>query len=473
MPKKRRAAVKGSDVAALEDDDMEEEAPDGSAETKGDGASSSNPLPMFHRPEPGENLVLNHKAYDMRHVLLVPWPCMSFDIVMDQDGLNRVKYPLSCTIVTGSQANNPSKCELAMKRVQHMCRTKFDKADSDESSDDDDDGEEEDEEADGGDDEDPVVFSKEFLHQGSVLRMRAMRQHPGIVACWSEEGQVKAYDLRDCLAHLYDPAAWVAAAQEQKAISDKTKNEPFFTSSRTQHSSEGFALQWSSKVEGMMASGDCDGHINVWQSGEQGTSFTATRLEGHAKSVEDLQWSPTQENVLASCSVDGTVRLWDIRDAKSPEKIKWQADVVDINVIAWNENVDARQFLVSGSDSGVFKVWDLRMVKRSDVTPITESDFHRQSFTSVEWSPINSSLLAVASPDMVTFWDFSVERDEEAADNASPMDDKIPPQVMFIHQGVRDAKEIHWHPQLPGLMICTDAEGFQFFKPTNWKSLIK
>lgn len=43
-------------------------------------------------------------------------------------------------------------------------------------------------------------------------------------------------------------------------------------------------------------------------------------------------------------------------------------------------NVDARQFLVSGSDSGVFKVWDLRMVKRSDVTPITESDFHRRMF---------------------------------------------------------------------------------------------
>ncbi len=55
-------------------------------------------------------------------------------------------------------------------------------------------------------------------------------------------------------------------------------------------------------------------------------------------------FSPSKEamrhvwsQVLASCSVDGTVRLWDVRDAKTPEKIKWQADVVDINVISWNE----------------------------------------------------------------------------------------------------------------------------------------
>lgn len=36
----------------------------------------------------------------------------------------------------------------------------------------------------------------------------------------------------------------------------------------------------------------------------------------------------------------------------------------------------------------------------------------------------------------VTFWDFSVERDEEAAANAAADGDAdtIPPQVMFIHQ---------------------------------------
>ena len=43
--------------------------------------------------------------------------------------------------------------------------------------------------------------------------------------------------------------------------------------------------------------------------------------------------------VLASCGVDGTVRLWDIRDTKAPEKLKWQADVVDINVISWNTSL--------------------------------------------------------------------------------------------------------------------------------------
>lgn len=50
----------------------------------------------------------------------------------------------------------------------------------------------------------------------------------------------------------------------------------------------------------------------------------------------------------------------------------------------------------------------------------------------------NQSQPAIPLAFQVTFWDFSVERDEEAADNASPMDDKIPPQVMFIHQVCRN-----------------------------------
>eukprot|EP00667_Euglena_gracilis_P007664 EG_transcript_7733 len=445
-------------------------------------ATSSAKLPIFHRPKQGENLVLNRKAYDMRHVLGVTWPCLSFDVVLDKEGLNRIRYPLGCTIVAGSQADDPKQCEVLMKKVGHLCRTKFDKGDSDSSSDEDEDEDEDeaDEDNDEDDDADPIIYTKELAHQGSVLRIRAMRQHPGIVACWSEEAGVCAYDMRDSLQQLADPKGWIEqAAKDPKAFAkltaDNSKKAPFFQSSRKQHNCEGFALQWSTKVAGLLASGDCSGRINVWQSDAQGTSFSATQLNGHQQSVEDVQWSPTQDNVLASCSVDCSVRLWDVRDGKSPEKLKWQADVVDINVISWNENADARQFLATGSESGVIKVWDLRMVKRSDVTPIFESPFHQQSITSIEWSPINSSLLAAASSDMVTFWDFSVERDEEAAANAAADGDAdtIPPQVMFIHQGVREAKEIHWHPQLPGLMICTDLDGFQFFKPTNWKSLLK
>jgi ribosome assembly protein RRB1 len=135
------------------------------------------------------------------------------------------------------------------------------------------------------------------------------------------------------------------------------------------------------------------------------------------------------------------------------------------------------KLIASGSDSGEFSVWDLRNVASSRTTgvsptPAASFRWHKQPITSIEWHPVESSMLAVSGADnQLTLWDLALERDEEEEPTMSsgPNGEKIevPPQLLFIHQGQEDIKELHWHPQVPGMMVSTALSGFNVFKTIN------
>lgn len=155
-------------------------------------------------------------------------------------------------------------------------------------------------------------------------------------------------------------------------------------------------------------------------------------------------------------SVDRTIRICDTRENKyTKSQITIQAHDSDVNVISWNPLKS--YLLASGADDGCFKIWDLRY----DKTCMTELLWHNESITSIAFQPNEESVLAVSSADnRISLWDFAVEPDDEA-----DKDEDIPDQLMFLHQGQEDVKELSFHPIYWEMIISTSNTGFHLFKP--------
>jgi ribosome assembly protein RRB1 len=94
-------------------------------------------------------------------------------------------------------------------------------------------------------------------------------------------------------------------------------------------------------------------------------------------------------------------------------------------------------------------------------------DWHKAPITSIEWHPTEDSIFAASGADnQVTLWDLAVEQDDDETGIVigEPAERDVPPQLLFVHQGQSDVKEVHWHPQVPGTVISTASDGFNVFK---------
>uniref|UniRef100_A0AAG5DHD7 Glutamate-rich WD repeat-containing protein 1 n=1 Tax=Anopheles atroparvus TaxID=41427 RepID=A0AAG5DHD7_ANOAO len=402
-----------------------------------------------------EELVCDESAYIMLHQAQTGAPCLSFDVVQDPLGENREKFPLTAFVVAGTQADRTHVNSVIVMKMSNLTRTsKGSKNDDDESS------EESDDEDVGDDADDPHMDCALIKHPGCVNRLRVTTfNNTQFVATWSEMGRVHIYNIKDQLAAVEDKQA--CRSYQEGKVGDGVK--PDFTFSG--HQKEGFAMDWCTTTRGMLATGDCRRDIHIWRPNDKGSWNVDQRpLVGHTDSVEDIQWSPNEANVLASCSVDKSIRIWDCRAAPSKACMLTAANVheSDVNVISWNRN---EPLIASGGDDGVLHIWDLRQFQST--TPVATFKHHTDHITTVEWHPHESTILASGGDDdQIALWDLSVEKDDDddTAANDDPNLKDLPPQLLFIHQGQQEIKELHWHPQLKGVILSTAHSGFNIFR---------
>ncbi|KAN0134295.1 glutamate-rich WD repeat-containing protein [Lactarius tabidus] len=422
-------------------------------------------IPGVHTLGKDEILEADDSVYIMRHTMNANWPCLSFDVLRDDEGDQRQRFPATAYIVAGSQADAAKKNELSVFKMTQLHKTQKD-GESDDDDDDDDD--------DDNLDEDAVLDYRSVPHFGGVNRVRSQPlpagqplpapSRPYYVASWAETGKVHIWDVRPLIHALDNPGASV----------DKERAEKPRYTVEAHGRAEGFAMDWAASDTGALRLLSGDIHSKIYLTTSTPTGFTTqnTPFTSHTSSVEDLQWSPSEATVFASCSADQSVRMWDVRSKgrKSVAAIT-TAHTSDVNVISWSRST--AYLLLSGGDEGDIKVWDLRNVKKSgttapDPTSVASFTWHRAPITSVEWHPTEDSIFAASgADDQVTLWDLAVEQDDEETgvmDDAPEGGQDVPPQLLFVHQGQTDVKEVHWHPQIPGTVISTARNGFNIFK---------
>eukprot|EP00878_Enallax_costatus_P033373 GHUV01036797.1.p1 GENE.GHUV01036797.1~~GHUV01036797.1.p1 ORF type:complete len:463 (+),score=125.34 GHUV01036797.1:104-1492(+) len=419
-----------------------------------------------------EELDYDPTAYDCLHKFTLEWPCLSFDIVRDDLGGPRSNFPHTMFMVAGTQAAQARQNYLAVLKLSDLGQGRHGKRSAAKSGDDSDDDDSDSAESDGaesmsGDESDdpdskepPAKMHHRLVGQSCAInRVRCCPQQPGVVALWCDNGSVRLLDVNQQLQQL------AAETEAGSKASNKVQVNPLQVHS---HSTEGFAVDWSRAKAGRLATGDCKKHIHVWEPQEAGRWQVSPVYNGHSGSVEDIQWSPTEDTVFASCSTDKTIAVFDIRE-RNKAMLQVPAADCDVNVISWNRLVS--YMLASGADDGGMRVWDLRNFKEGGF--ISQFNFHRSHVTSVEWSPYECSMLATTGGDnQALVWDLALERDpeEEAAlapEGNAQLQEELPSQLLFVHAGQTDIKELHWHEQIPGLLCTTAGDGFNVFRPSN------
>ena len=83
-------------------------------------------IPGRHTLEQDEILPPDDSVYEMRHSMQVKWPSLSFDVLRDNLGDQRQRYPATAYIVAGTQAPSAKDNELSVHKMSALHKTQKD-----------------------------------------------------------------------------------------------------------------------------------------------------------------------------------------------------------------------------------------------------------------------------------------------------------------------------------------------------------
>lgn len=193
-----------------------------------------------------------------------------------------------------------------------------------------------------------------------------------------------------------------------------------------------------------VAAATSSGKIILYDLGHAG--LQAAQLHEHFRQVHNITFNPHKGSLLLSGSQDGTVRLWDIRDVRNAattiqSRRKFSGQSEGVRDVKWSptEGVD----FAFATDNGEIQRWDIRNLKVAKV----RVPAHGLACNTVDWHPDGKHILSASSDKTVRVFDVSTSRPKKAS-----WEIKTPYPVMLARWRPSCQSAM---PQDNGAQLCT------------------
>ncbi|KAI9786003.1 MAG: SEA (Seh1-associated) complex subunit [Peltula sp. TS41687] len=166
-------------------------------------------------------------------------------------------------------------------------------------------------------------------------------------------------------------------------------------------------VKWShGSYNSTIATAATNGKIMLYDINRAGVELA--RLHDHTRQVHRLAFNPHQGYFLLSASQDGMVRLWDLRATAGGRGVlsfrssrKYHAHGDGIRDVKWSPT-DGTEFACA-TDAGSVQRWDFRQEK----APVLKVTAHGRMCQTIDWHPDGKHLVSGGADKMVLVWDFS------------------------------------------------------------------
>lgn len=166
-------------------------------------------------------------------------------------------------------------------------------------------------------------------------------------------------------------------------------------------------VKWShGNYDRTIATAVANGQIVVYDLQRPGLQLC--RFQGHSRQVHRLAFNPHLASWLLSGSQDGTIRMWDLRSASANRglstcgsKHTYHGNSDAVRDIRWSPS-DGVVF-ATASDSGAVQMWDAR----KSLAPLMRITAHDRACFAVDWHPDGKHIVTGGTDRQVKVWDFS------------------------------------------------------------------